>query len=235
MRFAVIGDIHGNIFALKSVLEDIEMQAVDFIISTGDLVGYMPFVNEVIQMVKDKKVLVIQGNHDQVIGEGEKVTDEQIVSLPYEVIQKDASRIFTNWKISEENRRYLKNLPQKLQLECNNKKLVIVHGSPRNNEEYLFENEECLAPLAKESEWDVVICGHTHIPYQKEVNKTLFINAGSVGKPKHGDNRSSYVIVELKEGNIEVQIQYVPYNVAAMIEAIKGNQMISDELIGNIQ
>ncbi len=231
MRFAVLGDVHGNKYALESVFKDIEKQSIDFVVSTGDLIGYMPFVNEVIRMMKDKKVLVVQGNHDQVIGEGKQVLDGEIQNLSYKEIQKDASRIFTNWAITEENREYLKNLPKNLQLECNNKKLVVVHGSPRSIEEYLYGLDEILEPIAVGTEYDAVVCGHTHIPYAKTVKGTEFINAGSVGKPKHGDNRATYVIIEVIEEKIKTEVRYVTYDVDAMIAAIKENQMISEELI----
>ena len=67
MKFAVIGDIHSNKYALESVLEDIKERNVDFIISTGDLVGYLPYPNEVIDLLRRHSVLSVKGNHDEFI------------------------------------------------------------------------------------------------------------------------------------------------------------------------
>lgn len=231
MRLAVIGDIHGNKYALESVLERIETQNVDFIISTGDLVGYMPYPNEVINLIRKHKVVTIQGNHDQTIGQAEKIRTEEITSRTDEEIQDKASLLYTNWCITDENRKFLKSLATKLSLECNGLKISIVHGSPKKINEYLYEDQETLARISKIIEEDVIICGHTHIPYFTKVEDKYFINAGSVGKPKHGDSRSTYILVEMNEGNVSCSIEKVPYNLEAMINDIKANRMIANELI----
>lgn len=231
MRLAVIGDIHGNKYALESVLERIETQNVDFIISTGDLVGYMPYPNEVINLIRKHKVVTIQGNHDQTIGQAEKISTEEITSRTDEEIQDKASLLYTNWCITDENRKFLKSLATKLSLECNGLKISIVHGSPKKINEYLYEDQETLARISKIIEEDVIICGHTHIPYFTKVEDKYFINAGSVGKPKHGDSRSTYILVEMNEGNVSCSIEKVPYNLEAMINDIKANRMIANELI----
>lgn len=73
MRFAVIGDIHSNIYALESVVQDIKNRDIDFILCTGDMVGYAPFPNEVIDLIRKSNVLSIQGNYDKAIGNSESV------------------------------------------------------------------------------------------------------------------------------------------------------------------
>ena len=147
MKIAVIGDIHGNKYALLSVLEHIEKKDVDFIVSTGDLVGYMPYPNEVIDLIRKHKIIVVQGNHDKVIAESKKISLEEINNMTALEIQKNASATFTNWCISDENRKFLKNLSSKLILECRDKKIIIVHGSPMRVDEYLYENEDHLVQL----------------------------------------------------------------------------------------
>lgn len=231
MKFAVIGDIHGNKYALESVLKDINSKNVDFVISTGDLVGYMPYPNEVIDMVREHNILVVQGNHDKVIAQSEKITEEEITSMTDQEIQSNASAIFTRWCITDENRRFLKNLNTRLTMECDGLKIVVAHGSPIKIDEYLYEETEILMKASEKISEDIVICGHTHIPYFTKVNKKHFINSGSVGKPKHGDSRSTYVIVEINEGKVSCSIERVNYNVEYMIKAIEGNRMISNKLI----
>lgn len=235
MRFAVIGDIHGNKYALESVLEDINSKNVDFVISTGDLVGYMPYPNEVIEMVRKNKIMVVQGNHDKAIAQSEKITTEEITSMTEQEIQSNASAMFTRWCITDQNKKFLQNLNTRLTMECGGLKIVVVHGSPVRIDEYLYADTEILMRASEKTSEDIVICGHTHIPYFTEVNKKYFINSGSVGKPKHGDCRSTYVIVEIDEGKVSCSIQRVSYNLEDMIKAIEDNRMISNKLIEMLQ
>lgn len=231
MKIAVIGDIHGNKYALLSVLEHIEIKDVDLILSTGDLVGYMPYPNEVIDLIRKHKILVVQGNHDKVIAESKKISLEEINNMSDQEIQKNASAAFTNWCVSDKNRKFLKNVCSKLVLKCGDKKVIIVHGSPMRIDEYLYENEDHLAQMSEKISEDIIICGHTHIPYFVNIKGKHFINAGSVGKPKHGDSRGTYVIVEIDNETVTCSIEKVEYNVDQMIKDIENNQMISDGLV----
>ena len=231
MKLAIIGDIHGNIYALNSVLKHIQSKNVDFIVSTGDLVGYMPYPNEVINTLRESKVLVVQGNHDEYIGSAKKISTSEIEALSDEEIQKVASGKFTKWIITDENREYLRNLPKYLKLQVGNLKLIAVHGSPRNISEYMYEDEEILREIGELTEEDIIVSGHTHIPYCKKINDKTFINVGSVGKPKDKDSRSSYIILEVKDEEINCSIERVAYDIDKMINDIKNNRMISNSLI----
>ena len=235
MRFAVIGDIHGNIYALESVLADIKNREVDFILSTGDLVGYMPFPNEVIERIREKGILSVKGNHDSIIGEGKKPLDAEIDAMSDEEIQKSASRTFTNWIITKKNRSYLKNLPNALTIQAGGLKILLVHGSPRAIDEYLYHDIEKLREMSEAVDEDVIICGHTHIPYHEKVHHKHFINAGSAGKPKQGTPQAVYCIVTIENTKVESERIEVAYDIKAMIKAIKANRMISDDLIIMLQ
>ncbi len=231
MRFAVIGDVHSNIFALESVLENIKSKKVDFVVSTGDLVGYLPFPNEVIELIKENRILVVQGNHDRAIAGAEAVSDEKIHPMTNVEVQKSASAAFTNWMITHENRAYLRTLPKQLRISSGYFTALVVHGSPRAIGEYLYEDIEKLTELAGEIDEDIIICGHTHVPYYRSINNKHFINSGSVGKPKHGDPRATYVIVTIEDYNVKNEIVKVSYNTESIINTIKENRMISHELI----
>lgn len=233
MRFAVIGDIHSNSYALKSVLEDIKLKNVDFIISTGDLVGYFMYPNEVIELLKKNKVLVVQGNHDKAIAQGDKIVDISVFSESE--IQKNASEIYTNYVLTDENRDFLNDLPQSIKLKKGKFGILIVHGSPRKIDEYLYEDETILKEISENFEENVIISGHTHIPYVKDIGEKCFINSGSVGKPKHGNPNSTYVILSIAEENLECSIEEVEYNYEKIVEDIKNNKGISDKLISMIR
>ncbi|TCK92829.1 putative phosphoesterase [Natranaerovirga hydrolytica] len=235
MRFAVLGDIHSNIYALESVLEDIKTKNVDYIISTGDLVGYLAYPNEVIDTIRKNNIITIQGNHDEKIALGTKPLEDEINKMTEEAIQASASGVYTNLTITKENRDYLKRLPKKMVLVADTLKVMIVHGSPKSNKEYMYENAEVLEEIAKDSHADIIISGHTHLPYHKEVNYKHFINAGSVGKPKQGSPNGVYVIVEVEGNKVHCEMIEVPYDVEKMVQAIEKNPMISNQLIDMLQ
>lgn len=96
---------------------------------------------------------------------------------------------------------------------------------------YLYENEDYLAQLSEKISEDIIICGHTHIPYFRNINGEYFTNAGSAGKPKHGDSRCTYVIVTIEKEAVSCSIEKVEYNINQMIKDIENNQMISDGLV----
>ncbi|HEY9059268.1 MAG TPA: metallophosphoesterase family protein [Pseudobacteroides sp.] len=230
MRFAVLGDVHSNIVALENVLKDIDSKKVDFVLSTGDLVGYLPFPNEVVEMVRKRGILSIQGNHDKYIGSCVRVNSEIISRMSEQELVSNASAAFTNMTLTDENRRYLRNMPSKLQLTIKNKIVLLVHGSPERIDEYVYDDVEKLKVLAEQSEEDIIICGHTHIPFHREIIVKHFINAGSVGKPKHGNANATYVIVDISKDNIFVDIIEVKYEVEKIIKVVEQGNMFDKKL-----
>lgn len=231
MRFAVISDIHGNIDALNAVLEDINKRGIEKVYSTGDLVGYMPFTNEVVDRIRDNSIEGILGNHDQVIAEGSKVSLEETMDMDDKNLQASASRIYTNMTITDENRAYLKTLPLAIIIEADGVSIQLTHGSPRGISEYLYEEIGMFEELTETFDENAVITGHTHIPYHRVFEGKHFINAGSVGKPKHGNSNATYIIVDTEDGHIKVDIIEVAYPLNDLIAAIKDSKFISDKLI----
>jgi len=228
MRFAVIGDVHSNIFALESVMEDIKTKDVDFILCTGDMVGYAPFPNEVIDLVRKSNILSIQGNYDKAIGNSESVCgcdykDERQLEMA------GLSVLFTNMTVTENNRAYLKELPTELRLKADGLQILMVHGSHRKNNEYLFENSKEVEEVTNEIVEDILICGHTHKPYYKVINGKHVINSGSAGKPKHGNPNSTYVLVNVVGKNVSVDIIEAPYDFEKTAKAIEDNEMLPND------
>lgn len=235
MRIAVIGDIHGNIYALDAVLEDIQTKEVDLILSTGDLVGYFPFPNEVVETISNNRILSIQGNHDESFASFEPVVEDDFKHLTTKEIQANASRIYTNYVLKTRNREYLKNLPKQLKLEFEGYSLLLVHGSPRKNDEYMHESSNDLSTIVQDVSENIIISGHTHIPYYQIISDKHMINAGSVGKPKHGNPNATYVIINLVDENIQVEIKEVPYPFEQLVDDIIHNDMISNDLIDYVK
>lgn len=227
MRFAVIGDVHSNYEALKSVLEDIKRRNVDFVLNTGDLVGYAPFPNEVIALIRENHVISIQGNYDKAIGNRELVCGCDYKDTRQ--LETAAMSVkFTNLTVNEENRAYLRNLPENLRIGgdiC----ILAVHGSPRRINEYLYEDSAEVDEVTQEIIDDILICGHTHIPYYKVINGKHVINSGSVGRPKHGNSNSTYAIIEAVGKEVKVDIVEVAYDVEKTARAIEADPILPDE------
>lgn len=228
MRFAVVGDIHSNVEALEAVLYDIDSRQADFILSTGDLVGYLPYPNEVIDLLRKRHILSIQGNYDRAIGNNDSIcgcdyTDDKQLELA------GLSMLYTNSVITEENRQYLKNLPQFVTLTIENMKVLVVHGSPRRINEYLFEDCAETTEVATQLAEDILICGHTHKPYHKTIDNKHIINSGSAGKPKHGNPNATYAIVTIEEEQVHVEILEVPYDYEKVAMAVENDELLPNE------
>lgn len=184
-RVAVITDIHANLPALEATLADIEELGVDAVYCGGDLVGYGPHPNEVCAAIEELAIPTIYGNYDYAIGR-----DLEDCGCAY--IDKhdcEIGQLSVDWTLAHTNadaKAFMRELPSDLRFELADKRIRIVHGSPRKVNEYLFEDKpartfERIAALA---ECDVLVFGHTHKPWIHEYGGVLFVNCGSVGKPK---------------------------------------------------
>lgn len=212
MKIAVISDIHSNIYALINLLEDIDNEKVDTIICLGDLVGYGPHPNEVISMIKRRHVLCIKGNYDSSVVDNEfsyiRETSINSFSLPWTVNE-----------LREENRLFLESLPSSLSLEIAGKKLLFVHGSPNSINEYLTEDGDNTIKTMKSIDSDVLVCAHTHLPSIKDFNGKIYVNSGSVGKPKIGRPNSTYCILNIsKNDGLKVQIKEITYEYKRIVK-----------------
>lgn len=223
MRIAVISDIHSNILALESVLEDIKTKQVDLIVCLGDLVGYCTFPNEVINLIRERNILTIMGNYDEAVGE------EMLVCGCDYPDPKDAENagLSLNWTIdntTEENKKFLRELPREIKMNFKEKNIIFTHGSPRKINEYLKENSEEAKEVMESFTEDILVCGHTHKPYYKMYGSKMIINSGSAGKPKTGNPKSNYVIIEILE-KVKVEIIEVEYDFEKIAAAIEENEL----------
>ena len=225
MRVAIISDIHGNIAALDAVLDDVKLQTVDAIYCLGDLVGYAAFPNEVIDRIRQEKIPTLVGNYDDGVG-FERDDCGCAYRDPEEQRLGDLSLRWTQTTVTPDRKAFLRLLPFDIRFEADGKRLRLVHGSPRRINEYLFEDRPhaSFQRLAASSECDVLIYGHTHKPYTKRVDGVLFVNAGSVGKPKDGDPRACYVLLQTS-GEVTVDFRRIPYDIARMAAAIRDSEL----------
>jgi putative phosphoesterase len=224
MKVAFIADIHANIYALIEVLRDIEERNIENIYCLGDLVGYMPFPNEVIELIRNKKIPAVQGNYDESVAEDLLVCGCDYKN-PKDMELASKSLLWTQQNTSLLNKEYLKSLPEMIELNIEGRHVLLVHGSPRKNNEYLYENSQELKDVAVSCKFDVLVCGHTHVPYYKVLNGKHIINAGSAGKPKHMNPNATYAIADIEKGSIKVEIIEVPYDYEKTAKAIEDSTL----------
>lgn len=210
MKVAFISDIHSNPMALEAVLKDIESRQIDSIYNLGDSIGYHTKPNEVLQLLQEKELTSIKGNHDLDI-------------LNKKFNPKNDPDIF-EWtfnNLTEENCQYLESLPDSINVTIEGWKFHICHGSPESVELYCYEGSDYSEEMINASEADVIVCGHTHLPYLKKYDKKYMINSGSVGKPKIGRPNATYNLVTVTETDISSEIIEVPYDYESMASHVE--------------
>jgi len=226
VKIAAFSDIHGNLSALESVLKDINDRDIDMQFCLGDLVGYGACPNDVIELIRAHHIPTIMGNYDDGVGYARNDCGCAYKSKK-EIELGDRSLTWTKGHVTTENKTYLRGLLHRLEFNIYDKKILMVHGSPRKINEYLFENrpDESILRIMNSEDIDLLICGHTHLPYAKSLRGKYLINSGSVGKPKDGDPRAGYIIVTLTENTVETEIIRVPYDIEAMAKAIEATDL----------
>lgn len=212
MKIAAISDIHGNIYSLMKVLEDIDDQKVDLVVCLGDLVGYGPHPNEVVSLIKRREMPCIKGNYDASVVDGAftfiRDTSINSFALPWASEEVRASNKF-----------YLSQLPTELNYNINGLKIKFTHGSPVKINEYLFEDGENTKKVMESLEEDILICAHTHIPSYKKFGNKVFVNTGSVGKPKIGRPNATYALIEIQEDKtIDVKFRELEYDYKKIVK-----------------
>ncbi len=245
MKIALFSDVHANLPALEAFFEDVETRNPDSIYCLGDLVGYNVWPNEVINEIRKRKIPTIAGNYDFGIG---RMSND--CGCAYKTDdEKDNGSIsiaVTNSLINDNERAYLRTLPAhiKLEFQLNNDtlNLLLVHGSPRKINEYLFEDreEKSMLRLMEQADADILCFGHTHKPYHRILNSGSeehnhfrhAINIGSVGKPKDNDTRGGYVMLTINENSsvlnkesINVEFIRFDYDIEKAAKAVEESSL----------
>lgn len=217
MKIAILSDIHGNMTALNSVLEDIKKNQCDKIFFLGDyaLAGPEPVVTVdcCMNLFKENNIEMIQGNTDKMIAEYSDDLYETLKNVGAPIMAnalKDDVKILNN-----SQKDFLKNLPATKLLEEGNIKILLVHGSPRRNNEDILPTTPLndVEEMVKDCDADIILCGHTHIPcgFQTTSRKTV-VNVGSVGRPFTEEPKSCYLIIEINNGEFSLEHKFVKYD-----------------------
>jgi predicted phosphodiesterase len=238
MKYALISDIHANLPALEAVLESIGQRPdVTATYQLGDLVGYAPWPNETVALVRSFRIAGVAGNYDSTVG-----TDYKHCGCRYEdPRQEELSHISYDWTrqhVSSSTKEFLAGLPFRIDLlprggHITGPRVVLVHGTPTLNTLYWTADrpDDFCLKMAKHAGariGDVIAFGHTHIPWHREVKGIHFVNTGSVGRPKDGNWRACYVLLEVGSGAIDVEIVRVEYDLERTMSGIRQSELPDD-------
>jgi len=220
-RVAVVTDIHANLPALEAALERIAALGVDHVFCGGDLVGYGPHPNEVCALIEERGIPTIYGNYDYAIGRG---LDDCGCAYRDQRDRELGQRSVT-WTLehtSDRSKELMRELPFDLRFELGERRVRLVHGSPRKVNEYLFEDKPArtFERIAAGADCDVLVFGHTHQPWVHEYGRVLFVNCGSVGKPKDGDPRAAFGVLTDDDGRLDVTIERVEYDAQSVADEL---------------
>ncbi len=223
-RVAVITDIHGNLPALEASLAAIDELGIEEIYCGGDLVGYGPYPNEVCALIQEREIPTIYGNYDYAIARDLDDCGCAYVT-PHDRELGQQSVAWTLQNTDQGWKEFMGELPFDMRFPVGRQDVHLVHGSPRKVNEYLFEDKPArlYERLAAAERDQVLVFGHTHKPWIHTYGDVLFVNCGSVGKPKDGDPRAAYAILEATETGVRAAIERVPYDavaVARQVEAV---------------
>ena len=198
VRIALFSDVHANALALRSALADAERRGADRIFVAGDLVGDGPHPAEVVGLLGEREIPCIRGNVDRQVlqaarEEGEAESD------------KDRNRAWTARQLQPDVLEWLDELPPEREVKIAGNAVRIVHGSPLSDTDYIYPSitPRGLRGKLEGDAPDLLVCGHSHVPFTKKVAGVRVVNCGSVGRPADGDPRGSYALVDLEDGNVQ--------------------------------
>jgi predicted phosphodiesterase len=238
VNFELISDIHGNLPALEAVLADIDARDhAPAIYHLGDLVGYAPWPDQVVALLRERAIPGVAGNYDSTTA-----TDYEHCGCRYEdPRQEELSHLSYEWtraNTAPATKAWLGSLPFRIDLRPlgghrAGPRLILVHGNPVLNTVYWTEDRSddfCLkmADTLGAKAGDVIAFGHTHKPWHRAIGGRHFVNTGSVGRPKDGDWRAGYVRLAMDDQDVDVEFVRVEYDLERAASAIRESDLPDD-------
>lgn len=190
MRVLVVSDIHGNYAALRAVAE---AESADHVLCLGDVVDYGPRPAETVRWIRERADATVRGNHDTAVALGVPCRSAQ----PFRRLSEE-SRKLTVPLLSEEERRFLADLPLRRSIALGGVQIEMLHAAPDDPLYHYLPATELAAweRAVEHIDADVILVGHTHVPAVLRFGQKLVVNPGSVGLQRDGDARASYAILD---------------------------------------
>lgn len=212
MRIALLGDIHGNSFALAAVLGAARAARVEKLLITGDFVGYYFWPREVLDMLRDWDVEAVRGNHeDMLIDALNAPASLEKISAAYGSGLSTAIETLTPAQID-----WLCQLTHPCSFEFDGRSLLLCHGAPWDVDQYVYPDAKSdLLERCAESGYGWVVMGHTHYPMVEKVGKTVLVNPGSVGQPRNRIPAAHWALLDT--ASQELSLMTASYDVSPVV------------------
>jgi predicted phosphodiesterase len=238
VTYALISDVHANLPALEAVLADIAGRPdVEATYHLGDLVGYSSQPTEVVERIVAEGISGVAGNYDSTVAAGYKHCGCRSESPR----QEELAHVSYEWTLANTSaaaKRVLGGLPFRLDVRvggghASGPSLRLFHGNHVLNTFYMFEDRpdsmlEAMAVAVGARAGDLIAFGHTHKPWHREVAGVHFVNTGSVGRPKDGDWRAGYVLVDFVADSVRVEFVRVEYDIARAVAGVRAAGLPED-------
>lgn len=224
-KLAIFSDIHANLPAMEVVANHIKLGGYDAVYCLGDLGGYASQPNEVQELIQDMNCPTVMGNYDQGVGFNDDDCGCNYVK-PFDIEMSNLSFLWTREHTTAENKAWLRQLPREIRETVEGYRMLFCHGSPSSTTEYLFDNRSdgYLRKFThggkEDAHANLILFGHTHVPYSRTVDGVHFINTGSVGRPKDGDVRAGYCVLTVDPSGIHVEQIRLDYDVEAACQRL---------------
>jgi putative phosphoesterase len=205
MLIGLISDVHSNSVALKAVLEELDAWGIKIVLHAGDIVGYNPYPDETIELFKKKKIITILGNHDRAFMTGDTSDFNPYAAAAMEWTRNAASQDCLN---------YIMGLKNTVTIAAEDERIVMFHESPKNLHDYIFP-DVATPDLLSNINGDVLVLGHTHIPFIMESEEGQVVNPGSVGQPRDGNPDASFAVLDTVTR--EIKLKRVQYDIEKVI------------------
>jgi len=206
MKVGLISDIHANLPALETVLDD--MPTVDRIVCAGDVIGYNPWPAECVARVREVAAMTVRGNHDRTVETPEKYRANRMAEAGLEHAKES---------LSDDQRAWLDSLPRAETFTGDRYLLVHSHPAAEREDAYVYPEE--FPTLDRHmGDYDGIVLGHTHVQGKRSVAGGVVVNPGSVGQPRDGDPDAGYAVLDTQTD--EVDLHRVAYDIDRVSEAV---------------
>ncbi len=209
MLAGLIADVHSNVVALKAVLSALDEMGVKKILHAGDIIGYNPYPNETIELFRKNNIISVLGNHERGLISGDTSDFNPYAQTALE---------WTKDNLSPENLNYISSLKNRESISIDRKRIVLIHGSPRDVDEYVYP-ENVTPHFLSVVNGDLLVLGHTHIQFKKVFSTGIILNPGSVGQPRDEDPAAAFAVLDTVSG--EVRLRRAGYDIEKVIEDMR--------------
>lgn len=213
MRIGLISDVHANVLALEAVLEQLKFRGVDQVVCLGDLVGYGPSPNEAIELIRRERVVCTLGAADERLAYSFARRKSPRTGVADEILE------WTRTVIDGRHLAFLQSLPVQQRVNTPAGWLRFFHGSSEDPNERLNLNQDpiSLTRMLQRHRCTILAAGSTHVPFYRHIQDVgLVVNPGSVGLSLNGEPGADYALLTISEGSIDVHMDKVEYDFAAV-------------------